>query len=176
MAQARKFLFDTAFESARPQREQKPKPQFTEADLAAARGEGQQAGFAMGREQAMRETARRVADALEAVAEALARIDAAQARVVGEIRPRSSPVGRSTRSRRWSRIAWRSCRPSPASPSASPRRWSSRWPSGSTGSSAAPASRERWFFSGSRNSRWATRASNGRTAAPNGACSARSTR
>jgi flagellar assembly protein FliH len=86
MAQARKFLFDTAFESAGAQREQKPKPQFTEADLAAARGEGQQAGFAMGREQAMRETARRVADALEAAAEALARIDVAQARMVGEIR------------------------------------------------------------------------------------------
>jgi len=86
MTQARKFLFDTAFAAARTEREQKPKPQFTEADLAAARGEGQQAGFEMGREQAMRDIARRAADALDAAAGSLARIDAAQSQAAEEIR------------------------------------------------------------------------------------------
>lgn len=86
MTQAKKFLFDTAFAAAKAQREQKPKPQFTEADLAAARGEGQQSGFEMGREQTMREIARRAADALEAAAGGLARIDAAQANAACEIR------------------------------------------------------------------------------------------
>ena len=85
MAQAKKFLFDTAF-AAKAEREQKPKPQFTEDDLAAARGEGQQAGFQMGREAAQREVERRVADALEAVAAGLAGIDAAQARAAAELR------------------------------------------------------------------------------------------
>lgn len=85
MAQARKFLFDTAF-TARPERAQKPKPQFTEADLAAARREGQQAGFQMGRESALREIERRCADALEAVAAGLARVDGEQARAAGAIR------------------------------------------------------------------------------------------
>lgn len=86
MTQARKFLFDTAFASGKAPREQKPKPQFTEADLAAARGEGQQAGFEMGREQAMRDVARRAAEALEAVAGQLSRIDEAQAGAAAEIR------------------------------------------------------------------------------------------
>ena len=87
MAQAKKFLFDTPF-SARAEREQKPKPkpQFTEDDLSAARGEGQQAGFQMGRESAMREIERRVADALDAVAAGLAVVDQAQARAAAELR------------------------------------------------------------------------------------------
>lgn len=87
MTQARKFLFDNAFASGKASvREQKPKPQFTDADLAAARGEGQQAGFEMGREQAMRDVARRAADAFEAVAAQLSRIDAAQAQAAAELR------------------------------------------------------------------------------------------
>jgi flagellar assembly protein FliH len=85
MAQAKKFLFDTTF-AAKAEREQKPKPQFTDEDLAAARGEGQQAGFQMGRESALREIERRAADALEAVAAGLAGVDAAQARAVAELR------------------------------------------------------------------------------------------
>ena len=91
MAQAKKFLFDTAF-AAKAEREQKPKPQFTEEDLVAARGEGQQAGFQMGRESALREVERRAADALEAVAAGLVGIDAAQARAVAELRAEAARV------------------------------------------------------------------------------------
>ncbi len=85
MAQAKKFLFDTAFAS-KAEREQKPKPQFTEEDLAAARAEGQQAGVQLGRESALRAIERRVADALDAVAAGLAGVDAAQARAAAELR------------------------------------------------------------------------------------------
>jgi flagellar assembly protein FliH len=85
MAQTTKFLFDTAF-TTKAEREQKPKPRFGEDDLAAARGEGQQVGFQMGRESALREVERRAADGLEAVAAGLAGLDAAQARAVAELR------------------------------------------------------------------------------------------
>ena len=85
MAQAKKFLFDTAF-SAKAEREQKPKPQFTDADLAAARGEGQQTGIEMGREIAMRELERRAADALDVLGAALGKVDAAQAAAAAELR------------------------------------------------------------------------------------------
>jgi flagellar assembly protein FliH len=85
MAQAKKFLFDTAF-AAKAERELAPKPQFTEEDLAAARAEGQQAGFQMGQESALRAIERRVADALDAVAAGLAGVDAAQARAAAELR------------------------------------------------------------------------------------------
>ena len=70
-----KFLFDTEFgRKAKRRQEAVPEPKYTEADLAAARGDGQRAGIAMGLEQAGRQIETLTAATLEQIAGGLERL------------------------------------------------------------------------------------------------------
>ena len=78
MASVSKFNFDRVFEldeSGRARPSNEPKPQFTDEDLAAARGEGQQIGFEAGLQRARGEIQATATRTLETIAGRLAELD-----------------------------------------------------------------------------------------------------
>ncbi len=87
-----KFLFDTEFdptaaeEPAAAKARAKPKPQYTDDDLAAARGEGQKTGFDLGTRHALEGIEKAAADALERIAEHIGHLGGAHERAVVNIR------------------------------------------------------------------------------------------
>ena len=93
MTTTAKFLFDTEFDpnstedlSPSATARAKPKPQYTDEDLAAARGEGQQAGFELGVQHTLGEIEKSAADALQRIAEHIAHIGATHERAIVNIR------------------------------------------------------------------------------------------
>ena len=93
MTTTAKFLFDTEFDptatdepSQASKARAKPKPQYTDDDLAAARGEGQKAGFEQGVQHALGEIEKTAADALQQIAVQIAHLGRAQERAVINIR------------------------------------------------------------------------------------------
>ena len=85
MSSLSKFDFNRAFvvdEFGRLCDQSGPKPQFTEDDLLAARGEGQQTGFDAGLAQARQEIQNRSATALEAMAGQLAECEISHQRAI----------------------------------------------------------------------------------------------
>lgn len=74
-----KFLFDNQFDvddNGNLKPDEKPKPLYTEEDLAAARSEAQQLGFAAGKQQALAEIENLAANTLQQISEAIGRIGA----------------------------------------------------------------------------------------------------
>jgi flagellar assembly protein FliH len=78
MVTSNKFHFDTVFQVDKNGRNvefDEPKPQFTDEDLAAARGEGQRQGFEAGVQQARGEIEAATAAALEQIAAQMVQIN-----------------------------------------------------------------------------------------------------
>ncbi len=93
MTTSAKFLFDNEFDptsteelSQAAKARAKPKPQYTDDDLAAARGEGQKAGFELGVQHALGEIEKTAADALQQIAEQIAHLGGAHERAIVNIR------------------------------------------------------------------------------------------
>lgn len=93
MTTSAKFLFDTEFDPTSPEEPSqtakaraKPKPQYTDEDLAAARGEGQKTGFELGVQHALGEIEKVAADAMQQIAGQLAHLGGAQERAIINIR------------------------------------------------------------------------------------------
>lgn len=89
-----RFLFDNVFDTGRASRPEpaKPKPLYTDDDLAAARREGQEAGFRMGQEQAARQIDAQVATTLAAAAERLGGLERAMQASVEQIKADATQV------------------------------------------------------------------------------------
>ena len=93
MTTTAKFLFDNEFDptatedpSNAAKTRAKPKPQYTDEDLAAARGEGQKAGFELGVQHALGQIEKSAADALQRVAGHIAHLGDAHERAMVNIR------------------------------------------------------------------------------------------
>lgn len=93
MTTTAKFLFDTEFDPSSTEdlsqsatARAKPKPQYTDDDLAAARGEGQKAGFELGAQHALEQIEKSAADALQRIAEHVAHLGATHERAIVNIR------------------------------------------------------------------------------------------